>query len=408
MNEVAAVPGHYRESLGLPSPAAIPLRIPERWFWPIGIGLGLLGVALIATSPFFGYLDFPQFWSVGRTVGTIDLLDPIRHMDWQTAHGVSPGYFVYPAGAAWLFVPFALSTIEVGFWLHAATMTALVAVAGLLGARIYGLDRRVGVVAAFAWMPCIDSAIVGQNAALGLVFALIAIEGLRRDSDVLAGLGVGLLLYKPTLAAPLIALLLLRRRWGASLIVVAGAAGWYLAGTVAAAGDWSWPGQWLAVLGDYYRVDTAANVIRAISLPGLLAGHGVPTAVAWAVGAVLAMVAVPRLIKSPMAEAGAGALLVGVVVSPHALNYEGALILPVLLWALGATRSGISEPARTRLIAAAYLIAPEYLISQTVGLSSLGLLATVAVVIWTAGLWRFEKRSRPPANTQLLAEAATG
>jgi len=125
----------------------------------------------------------------------------------------------------------------VGFWLNAIVMIGLVAASGILGARIYGLDRRVGLVAASAWTPCLASAIAGQNAALALFFALLGIEGLRRDNDSLAGTSVGLLLYKPTLAMPLIALLILRRRWLALPIVAIAGLGWYLAGVAASAGD---------------------------------------------------------------------------------------------------------------------------------------------------------------------------
>ncbi len=382
-----SVSGSRSPGLRLPD-AVIPLRISSNAFWLGGMALAFLCVVVIVGSPFCGFVDFPQFWSAGQTVGTPDLLDPVRHMDWQSAHGVSPGFFVYPAGSAWLFLPFAATSLTVGFWLHAIVMTGLVAAAGVLGARVYGLDRRVGLVAAFAWAPCMASAITGQNAALGLVLSLVAIEGLRRDNDDLAGFGVGLLLYKPTLALPLIGLLLLRRRWRALLIAIAFGGGWYLAGVAATAGDWSWPRLWLSAMAGYYAPDTAANVVRTISIPGLLQGHGVPSLVTSAVVVAVLALAIPRLLRSPMAEAGAGACLVGLAISPHALNYEGALILPILMWALGATATGIAEPVRTRLVVAAYLVAPEYLVSETVGLSSLVVVTAVAAVIWISGWHR--------------------
>ena len=411
---LAAVPSHDADATvetaqsselapgsGTPRPqrptATIPLRLTARWFWLFGIALGFVSVVVIFGSPFYRFVDFGQFWAAGHTVGTPDLLDPVRHMDWQIAHGVRPASFVYPAGSAWLFVPFATTSLAVGFWLHAIVMTGLVAAAGILGARVYGLDWRVGLVAAFAWAPCMASAVTGQNAALGLVLALVAIEGLRRDDDFLAGLGVGLLLYKPTLAVPLIALMLLRQRWRASLIVVGFAGGWYLAGVAAAAGDWTWPGRWLSVIGDYYASDTASNLVRTISIPGLLLGTGVPSIAVWALALAVGALAVPRLLRWPIAEAGAGACLVGLAISPHALNYEGALILPALLWAMGATVTGIAEPARTRLIVAAYLVAPEYLISETVGLSSLVIVTAVGAAIWISG-WR--RTETLPARTK--------
>jgi hypothetical protein len=292
-------------------------------------------------------------------------------------------------------------------------MTLLVAASGVLGARTFGLNGRVGLAMAFAWTPCMASAIYGQNAPLALFLSLLTIEGLRRDSDGLAGLGAGLLLYKPTLALPLIGLLLLRRRWGSLAVVLAAAGGWYLAGVAAAAGDWTWPGAWLASVGGYYAGDTAYNVFRAISMPGLLQGLGAPSAAGWVLAAVLVVLALPRLVRAPAVEAGAGAVLVGLAVSPHALNYDAALVLPALLWALGRSGSGIREPARTRLVVGACLIAPEYLVSETLGLSILPAIVLTGAVIWIAG-WQRSKAAEPgaappyPPRVRLADESLAG
>ena len=367
---------------------AVPLRVGRRTFWLGATALGILGAVELVLAPLKIYLDFPQFWAAGGTVGTVDLFDPSLHAAWGQARGIGLASWVYPPGFAWLYAPFGALPLAVGYWLHAAVMVGLVAAAGVLGARIYGLDRRVGLAAAFAWTPCLASAIFGQNAMLGLVLALVAIEGLRRDSDRLAGLGVGLLLYKPTLALPLIGLLLLRRRWGALLVTLACAGGWYVSGVAAAAGDWQWPVRWVTIVGDYYAGDTAFNVIRTISVPGLLEGHGAPAVVGGAIGLVMVALAIPRLIRAPLAEAGAGSVLVGLAVSPHALNYEGAMVLPILMWTMGDVARGIAEPARTRLIVAAYLIAPVYLIAEGIGLSSLVFVTFIGAAAWISGWQR--------------------
>ena len=366
---------------------SVPLRIPDRVFWLGAIALAILGSLELAIAPFRQFIDFPQFWAAGRTVGTPALVDPGLHTAWEAANGLGLGWWVYPPGSAWLFVPFGFWSLAVGYWLHAAVMTGLVVVAAVLGARIYGLDRRVGLAVAFAWTPAMGSAIVGQNAMLGLVLALVAIEGLRRDDDLLAGLAVGLLLYKPTLALPLIGLLLLRRRWPALLVGLACAVGWYLAGVAAAAGDWQWPGRWVSIVGDYYTGDTAFNVARTISVPGLLQGHGAPAALTLGIGLVMVVLAIPRLVRAPIIEAGAGALLVGLAVSPHTLNYEGAMVLPALMWAIGNSATGISEPARTRLVLAAYLVAPIYLFAEAIGFSSLVFITFIGAAVWISG-WR--------------------
>ena len=380
------------------SSAGVPIRLPPRLFWLGAVALSLVGILAVFGSPPWHYVDFPHFWSAGRTAGTPDLFDPVLRQRWGEQYGIFLSPWVYPPGAAWMFWPFGLLSLDLAFWLHAATMAVLVAASGFIGARIYGLESRVGLAVAFAWTPCMASAVYGQNAPLGLFLSLLTIEGLRRDDDWLAGLGAGLLLYKPTLALPILGLLVLRLRWRAWLVVAAVAAGWYLASVAAAAGDWGWPSQWLASLNSWYVHDTAYNTIRTASVTGLLQGIGAPAIVSTGFAVVLVLLALPRLIRAPIAEAGAGALLVGLVVSPHALNWEGALMLPFLLWAFGAGGTGLREPARTRLIVGACLIAPEYLVSETLRFSVLPWLALAGALFWIAGLWRFDAAASPPPS----------
>jgi len=142
-------------------PAYIPLRIPARIFWSAAIGLGIFGLVWIGASPFYSFIDFPFFWAGGRTVGTPDLFDPALRAAWGAANGTYLSPWVYPPGVAWLFVPFGLWPLAVGFWLHAAANVVLVAASGLLGARVYGLDRRVAQ----------NLAVVGRDAVHAVLFA---------------------------------------------------------------------------------------------------------------------------------------------------------------------------------------------------------------------------------------------
>jgi hypothetical protein len=373
------------------------------------VALALIGILAVFGSPPWHYVDFPHFWSAGRTAGAPDLFDPVLRQRWGAAYGIFLSPWVYPPGAAWLFVPFGLFSLDVAFWLHAVTMAGLVAASGLLGARMYGLDSKLGLLLAFAWTPCMASAVYGQNAPLGLFLSMVTIEGLRRDDDWLAGLGAGLLLYKPTLALPILGLLILRLRWRALAVVAVVAIGWYLASVAAAAGDWGWPRQWFSSLNSWYVHDTAYNTIRTVSVTGLLQGFGAPSVVSFGLAVALVALALPRLLHAPIVEAGAGALLVGLVVSPHALNWEGALMLPFLMWALGGSGTGLREPARTRLLVGAYLLAPEFLVSETLRFSVLPWLGVAGAVIWILGWWRMpaERTSpRPSANSSPEPAAA--
>jgi len=261
--------------------------------------------------------------------------------------------------------------------------------AGVVGARAFDLHRSWGILAVLAFAPVTASIVIGQNAPLGLILAMIAIAGLAADRAIQPGLAVGALLFKPTWALPLAGLMVLRRRWASVAVVLLAIVAWYLAGVAAAAGDWGWPSVWLAGLGDYVASDYASNADKAVSLPGLIARLPVPSWVPIAAGVVLVVVAVPRLLRAPITEAATGACLVGVAASPHAWGYDAALIVPWLLWAMSS--HGLAEPWKTRIVAATYLVGPLWLFSRQTAVSALAPVVIGLTLLWLSGRWRSDE-----------------
>src|SRR5947209_3506020 len=94
------------ETSGSPTATSIPspLRLPVGRLRLWGVGLSLMGLAPIVGAPFFGYHDWPAFWSAGAMAGSADLLTPSSQAAWQAGHGVSVVYFPYPPAAAFWFV----------------------------------------------------------------------------------------------------------------------------------------------------------------------------------------------------------------------------------------------------------------------------------------------------------------
>src|SRR6185369_8550161 len=111
--------------------------------------------------------------------------------------------FPYPPAAAFALVPFALLPLDVSFWVHAVVMLLCAVAAGRLGARVFGLQHRVGILSTLAWAPVTGAIVIGQNTPLALLLATLSIGALVAGRDVVAGGWLGALLYKPTLAAPL-------------------------------------------------------------------------------------------------------------------------------------------------------------------------------------------------------------
>jgi hypothetical protein len=387
-------------------PRPLPLRIARRRFWLWSIGLAVASAILVVGGPFNRFVDFPQFWYAGKLAGSPDLLDPTRQTVWELAHGFTPFQFLYPPGTAWLYSPLGFVPMAVAFWVHAAVIALAGATAGFVGARTYGLESRVGVIAALAWTPILAAAATGQNAPLAMMFALVAIDCLRRDKRVLAGLAVGAMLYKPTLALPMFALLVLRRQWTSLVVAMAVAICWYLLGVAGTAGDWSWPTDWLSLTSGYFALDTYQNVNKTVALPGLMMGHGVPSLIAYGAAIAVAVASLPRLIRAPIAEAGAGACLVGIVVSPHSLQYEAAMVLPMLLWAAGGNGSGLAEPWRTRLLVGVFVLAQLYIITPFLGVSVFAAVTFGATAIWITGWKRQDSSLGSPGSPRVTASPA--
>jgi hypothetical protein len=376
----------------------LPLRLPAGRFWLWAVGLCAISAIIVVGAPWNSFVDFPQFWFSARLVGTPDLLDPARQAAWEIAHGFGFREYLYPPGTAWLYAPLGSLPLAAAFWVHAAVIALIGITAGFIGSRAFDLDRRVALVATLAWAPTLAAAAAGQNAPLAMLLALVSIDALRRDNQVVAGLAIGAMLYKPTLALPMLCLLVIRRQWTALFVAMAVAVGWYFLGVAASAGDWMWPTDWLGFTAPFFAADTLQNVNKTIALPGLLMGHGVPSVVGYAAAVAVVVAASPRLFRSPIAEAGAAACLIGVVVSPHSLQYESVMVLPIILWAAGGTGQGIAEPWRTRLLVAAYLAAQLYLLTPVAGFSVLAVIAFAATAIWITGWQRQEAAPGMPTD----------
>jgi alpha-1,2-mannosyltransferase len=345
-----------------------------------------MGVVPIVGAPFNHWLDWGALWAAGATAGGPDLVDAVRHVAWQTAHGVSAAFFAYPPVAAWLFWPFAQLPVDVSFWIQALVMVACLAAAGFVAARVYGLTPELAVLASLAWAPSTASIVTGQNAPFALLVAMVAIWGLASGRWWVAGLAVGVLWYKPTLALGFVALFLVRGRWRELGVVVAAGGVAFLLSVAAAGGDWGWLGTWLEGARTWLPADAAKNADKAISLPGLLGRLPVPWFVPALGGVALAVAAIPGLRRAGIVEAASAACLIGLAAGPRAWGYEAALAFPFMCWVIAG---GVGEPWRTRIVVAAYLGSLLWLFSFATQVSSVAVIVLAAAAWW---IWRWRPR----------------
>ncbi len=337
--------------------------IKERLTWGVlGVVFALIVVAAIDVRGMGD--DWRIFWHAGHTVGSAAIL--------TTSH------FAYTPGAAWFLWPFAQLSLATGYFLYVGLMVAAAVSAAWVASNLYRLSLAVAALMALAWWPFTIAICLGQNSPIALLLVILAIAAIVRRDRVLAGLSVGLLLYKPTDAVPLLLLFVIWKEWRSLGIVALSAAGWY-ALSASATNDWLWPVPYVHGLAALYRTDVAMNSDFAISVPTMLARFGMPAALGWMVGAAILAASVPLLLRVSRLEAASIMPLIGLAVSPHAWGYEAILALPAL-W-LAASRLTV---VRAALIGTAYAIAPIYVFSRELHFDALAIPVLGGAAFWLA------------------------
>lgn len=301
--------------------------------------------------------------------------------------------FAYPPFVALPYALLASLGFVAGYAVHTALALAALALAIWM---IAPLLPRVGrypfalFVAALAFLPLFRSVAGGQNTQFTLLILALTWRLLHQERWLAAGGVAGLLLAKPQLGIPLLALLALRQPRSVPGIAVS-AAGLYALG--AAVGGWRWLPWWWGQIERFHRMDQAVDAANSVGILGWLGalfgpshpltiGLGGPAVLAVGIGLVWAW-------RTDRIEARTrwGLTAVGLtLLPPHCLSYDAGLgILGLFVW-LDQRPSGGGGPAALWLAA---LLSP---VSALIGGSPL---LPVLVGIG-AGVWL----SRPGATAR--------
>lgn len=340
--------------------------------------------------------DFPAFYGAGSVVtdGDLDrLYDPDRQAEAQAELFDGEGflYFAYPPPVAAAYSLLARLPYVVAYSLHTALMAmALFAAYGLVR-PLLPLARPDGVTIAavtLTFVPAFMAVTLGQNSA---ILVLLVAASWRFASDgrhELAGAALGLLLYKPQYAVPLLGLHLVRGRWrlvGAGGLV---AATWWVVGAVMLGR--SWTGQWLAQVGDFNALDAEINGVNAVSWLGITEHVlGVGSTPALALAGALALLTATALVllwrgrrddelALPMAAAAVGVLLI----SPHAMFYDSTLLVLAV--------AGLHVVGRTdliRLVTVGWVLGALHPMKEVFGLTPVSVVVVGALVVVLHTWW---------------------
>jgi hypothetical protein len=333
-----------------------------------GVALMLAWIGLGAYYVHGGGDDWRIFWKAGHYAGSPALL--------------TSSHFVYTPGAVWALWPFSHLPIAPAYFLYVALMVGFAVAAAWLASDLYALPLAITTFMALAWAPFTIAICLGQNSPVALFLVTLTIFAIVRERELLSGVGVGLLLYKPSDAVALVFLLIVLRAWRALAVAATCGVIWYLL-SAAATGEWTWPVTYAQTLAVLYRTDVVMNADYAISVPTMLARFGTPTAIAWGVGAATLLASAPFLLRASRLEAGSIVPLIGVAASPHAWGYEAMLAVPAL-WLT------VSRPIRLRIVAVclAYVIAPFYLYARDLHFNALAIPVLGGVGFWAWTRWK--------------------
>ena len=121
---------------------------------------------------------------------------------------------------------------------------------------------------AFTFHPLFTAIGGGQNTAITLLLLAAMWRGLHDESDVLAGVAAGLLLFRPQYGIPMIGLLFLARHTRATAVAIGVGVGTW-ASMVPLLGV-GWVGGWVEQVLPFAERDAEVNAANSISILGFL------------------------------------------------------------------------------------------------------------------------------------------
>jgi hypothetical protein len=358
-----------------------------------------------------GSNDFMHLWVAGRMTRLgqgAQLYDSSSQFAMQSEYSRfvrsagAPYPYLRPAFEALLFVPFSYLPLQTAYLLWTAVnLLMLVVTWGRIAPAVPAL-RSLSVyfwlLTCLAFFPVVAALMQGQDDILLLLLFTLAFLALRRQDDVWAGAWMGLALFRPQFAIPLICFVACSRRlkfvFGVTLAgiglmgLTVGVYGWrmllYYPHTLRSAEQ--------TLNHDQNFVSHMSNLHGLFST--FLVGRLPPSAISLlvvAISAVLFIVAVFNYAKhdrDSLDMAFSSAVLTAILVSYHAFAPDfSLLLLPVLLQANWLVTECRPPSLRWVLLisALALFLTPIYCLLIFHGLFSL---YALVLVVWLAGSLR--------------------
>ena len=205
--------------------------------------------------------DFMAFYTAGKMINEgngKELYNPI--IQYKTQHEILAGenwkglnYYISPASVAVLYSIFARFPYLIVFHVHTLLMTGFF-LTGIffLKPHLNHMPKSWGIIGLLGmiWLPMSHTIMAGQNAALVFMLLSLAYSATLGNQSWKAGLALGLLLFKPQFAMPLLGLLMLQKHYLTIIAALLVAIGHYLLGGFYC--GWDWPIKMASAISTFY------------------------------------------------------------------------------------------------------------------------------------------------------------
>lgn len=246
----------------------------------IGLLIAFLGVLLTGSGPqtFTGRLggDYPEYYGIGRLIVEGDwsrLYSEDQQREFQRDVLLTDEqviFFHYPPHAAFVYAPLSQLPFRVSYALYVLILTAALAGACVLFARIFPdkfKDPFWLFFVAFTIHPILRSVMGAQNTVLSILLIVLCWYKVLHNKHYQAGIFLGLLFFKPQFALPLVGLFLLSGRWRVWVSASATGALLLAIGTVLVGP--SWFADWRELTAPGFQWAMTGNVAFVVSWLGL-------------------------------------------------------------------------------------------------------------------------------------------
>jgi hypothetical protein len=201
----------------------------------LGPGMTNLTGAILG-GDFLGFYTGGKFYLAGRMDDLYNLKAIIAFQDTivYPMHYAKVHHFLYPPFTAVFYSLFSMSGYLEGLslWLASGLILLFISVwlirSEFEPLQVYSSARLF--LATFLFVPTLQWLISGQNTSLSLFLYVVFFVMLRRGRDLIAGLALGLMLYKPQLALALGLVLLVKQRWHSIVGILLGSLVWIITG----------------------------------------------------------------------------------------------------------------------------------------------------------------------------------